>query len=134
MHEPTNPLAESPYSRLPDGTEGARMESGQVFVRDMPARTGGTAGLVDKGHEKVGIHPQAPERIYGWRDSQMSIARFYGGLRYMGHSYSIAPTEEGMPLVRDDVLKRETKAKYEADKAARTDERRRASDSQGGLL
>ena len=134
MHEPTNPLAESPYSRLPDGTEGARMAPGQVFVRDMPARTGGTAGLVDKVHEKVGIHPQAPERIYGWRDSQMSVARFYGGLRYMGHSYTIAGNERGAPLVRDDVLKRETKAKDEAEKAARTDERRRASDSQGVLL
>ena len=64
----------------------------------------------------------------------MSVARFYGGLRYMGHSYTIAGNERGAPLVRDDVLKRELKAKDEAEKAARTDERRRASDSQGGLL
>ena len=134
MHEPTNPLAESPNPPMRRRAEIARVASGQVFVRDMPARTGGTAGLVDKGHEKVGIHPQAPERIYGWRDSQMSVARFYGGLSYMGHSYTIAGNERGAPLVRDDVLKRELKAKDEADKAARTDERRRASDSQGGLL
>ena len=134
MHEPTNPLAESPYSRLPDGTEGARMESGQVFVRDMPARTGGTAGLVDKGHEKVGIHPQAPERIYGWRDSQMSVASFYGGLRYMGHSYSIAPTEEGMPLVREDVLQAEAKEKAQFAKASRDYARRKSDTAQGDLL
>ena len=26
-----------------------------------------------------------PERIYHWQDSQLSIARHYGGCRYNGH-------------------------------------------------
>ena len=55
--------------------------------------------------------PEAPERIHGWQHNQMSIARHYGGLRYMGHEYSIAYAEEGTPLVRWDVIKAEAKAK-----------------------
>jgi hypothetical protein len=39
----------------------------------------------------------------------MSIARFYGGIQYNGHKYLIAENEEGQPLVREDVLKRERK-------------------------
>ena len=53
--------------------------------------------------------PAAPERIYHWQQSQMSIARHYGGLTYQGHHYTIAPHEDGQPLVRDDVLAREAK-------------------------
>ena len=134
MNEPTNPLAESPNPPMRRRAEIARVASSQAPGGDMPGHSGGTAEPADSGNEKGGLRPQAPERIYGWLDSQMSIARFYGGLRYMGHSYTIAGNERGAPLVRDDVLKRETKAKDEAEKAARTDERRRASDSQGGLL
>lgn len=134
MHEPTNPLAESPDTPMCRRAEAARVASSQAPGGDMPGYFGGPAEPADLGNEKGCLRPQAPERIYGWLDSQMSIARFYGGLRYMGHSYTIAGNERGAPLVRDDVLKRETKAKDEAEKAARTDERRRASDSQGGLL
>ena len=47
-----------------------------------------------------------PERIHGWRDSQLSIARFYGGITYQGHSYVIVSAEAGAPLVRADVLAR----------------------------
>lgn len=53
--------------------------------------------------------PNAPERIYGWLNTQLSIARHYGGCKYNGHDYSIAPNEDGQPLVRMDVLKRERK-------------------------
>ena len=60
-----------------------------------------------------------PERIHGWQDSQLSIARFYGGITYHGHTYTIAVAEKGAPLVRDDVLVREAKARKEADKAAK---------------
>ena len=134
MHEPTNPMAESPNPPMRRWAEIARVASSQAPSADMPGYFGGPAEPADSGNEKGCLRAQAPERIYGWLDSQMSIARFYGGLRYMGHRYTIAGNERGAPLVRDDVLKRETKAKYEADKAARTDERRRASDSQGGLL
>ena len=59
-----------------------------------------------------------PERIHGWQDSQLSIARFYGGITYQGHTYTIAVAEKGAPLVRDDVLAREAKARKAADKAA----------------
>ena len=57
----------------------------------------------------IAYKSEAPERIYGWLDTHMSIARFYGGLTYMGHSYRIASTEGNMPLVRADVLEREAK-------------------------
>lgn len=50
-----------------------------------------------------------PERIYHWLDSQFSIARFYGGMKFNGHHYTIAYDEECQPLVRDDVLKHEAK-------------------------
>ena len=65
--------------------------------------------------------PEAPERIYGWLNTQMSIARFYGGLTYQGQSYRIAAHEEGQPLVRWDVIKREAaeaKANAKAEKQA----------------
>ena len=50
---------------------------------------------------------QAPERIHHWQDSQLSIARFYGGIHFCGASYVIAFSEPGQPLVRKDVLERE---------------------------
>ena len=59
-----------------------------------------------------------PERIHGWQDSQLSIARFYGGITYQGHTYTIAVAEKGAPLVRDDVLVREAKERKAAYKAA----------------
>ena len=59
-----------------------------------------------------------PDRIHGWQDSQLSIARFYGGITYQGHTYTIAVAEKGAPLVRDDVLVREAKERKAADKAA----------------
>ena len=59
-----------------------------------------------------------PERIHGWQDSQLSIARFSGGITYQGHTYIIAVAEKGAPLVRSDVLAREAKERKEADKAA----------------
>ena len=60
---------------------------------------------------------QAPERIHHWLDSQLSIARHYGGINFNGHRYSIAFSEPGMPLVRKDVLEREAKARKAEDKA-----------------
>ena len=60
---------------------------------------------------------QAPERIHHWLDSQLSIARHYGGINFNGHRYSIAFSEPGQPLVRKDVLAREAKERKAADKA-----------------
>lgn len=82
----------------------------------------------------AGTKPLSPERIYGWMDSQMSIARFYGGLTYQGHSYVIAAGEDGQPLVRSDVVLREVKeqnARLKADKKA---DQQRVARSQGVLL
>ncbi len=50
-----------------------------------------------------------PERIYGWMQSQLSIARFYGGCTYQGHTYNIDMADPAHPLVRQDVLMREAK-------------------------
>ena len=61
--------------------------------------------------------PAAPKKIYGWRDSQMSIARHYGGLKYMGHSYLIDVNDPDQPLVRQDVFQAEQKAAKAAKKA-----------------
>lgn len=59
---------------------------------------------------------KTPERIYGWLDTQLSIARHYGGLSYNGKHYVIAHNEEGAPLVRSDVLAAEQRAKRRAEK------------------
>lgn len=62
---------------------------------------------------------EAPERIYGWLDSQLSLARYSGGCTFNGHAYTIAYNEDRQPLVRMDVLKREAKSAKEAKKAER---------------
>ena len=58
--------------------------------------------------------PAAPERIHHWLHTQLSIARFYGGITYPGHHYLIAYDEPGQPLVRSDVIKREAKERKAA--------------------
>lgn len=73
---------------------------------------------------KVITHPTAPERIYNWQQSQMSIARYYGGIKYMGHDYTIAVSEEGNPLVRADVLAKEAKQAKAAARLAKAATRR----------
>lgn len=54
--------------------------------------------------------PTPPERIHNWLDSQLSIARFSGGLTYNNHQYVIAYDEPGQPLVRSDIKADEVKA------------------------
>jgi hypothetical protein len=75
-----------------------------------------------------------PERIYNWLNTQMSIARYSGGLTYMGHSYYVAPTEECAPLVRADVLKRERSEKIAEIKAAKQVANLKSQQAQGALL
>ena len=77
--------------------------------------------------------PEAPERIHGWLNTQMSVARYWGGLTYMGQSYYVAPNEPGAPLVRADVLAREAKEAKVAAKAAHW-ERVAKAGIQGALL
>lgn len=71
-----------------------------------------------------------PERIYGWLDSQLSVARHYGGCTYNGHTYSIDMTDPQHPLVRQDVLMREAKAR----KQAKAEAARCAKQNQQSLL
>lgn len=54
---------------------------------------------------------RTPERIYNWLNSQLSIARHYGGCRFNGAEYVIAYAEEGQPLLRTDLLKKPKRKK-----------------------
>ena len=75
----------------------------------------------------------APERIYNWLNTQLSIARFYGGCDYNGASYAIDWNEEGQPLVRTDVLAKEKKAARKKAKEAADAEKEAASKKQTGI-
>lgn len=55
-----------------------------------------------------------PEKIYGWRDTQLSIARHYGGIKFRGASYLIDVNDPDQPLVRQDILQAEIKARKQA--------------------
>jgi len=52
-----------------------------------------------------------PKKIYGWQDSQLSIARHYGGITMDGIRYDIHYQEEGQPLVEFIPKKKERKKK-----------------------
>jgi hypothetical protein len=58
------------------------------------------------------------DRIYNWLDTQLSIARHYGGINIQGVGYVIDDTYKGhsnkAPLVKETVLKAEKKAAKEA--------------------
>ncbi len=71
-----------------------------------------------------------PERIYNWLDSQLSLARHYGSMKFDGYIYYVAFEESGQPLVRADVLQTEAKAKKLAEREARS----AAKEAQGVLL
>ena len=79
-------------------------------------------------------NPTAPERIYNWQYNQMSIARHYGGLKYMGFYYQIADHEENQPLVRVDVLAREAKEKKDERRGMKQFQAMQAEQAQGSLL
>jgi hypothetical protein len=51
----------------------------------------------------------APDRYHNVSQSQMSVARYYGGMTVNGQYYAYDPTTD--TLVRQDVVKREAKAK-----------------------
>ena len=52
-----------------------------------------------------------PKKIYGWQDSQLSIARHYGGISFNGVHYAIDYEEEGQPLVEVVTKKKVRKKK-----------------------
>lgn len=60
---------------------------------------------------------QPPKKIYGWMDTQLSVARHYGGCTYQGHSYKVDFNDLDQPLVRQDVMEEEKKAKKIKNKA-----------------
>lgn len=43
--------------------------------------------------------PAPQEKIYGWLNTQLSIARHYGGISFNGHSYVIDYSDPQQPLV-----------------------------------
>lgn len=47
---------------------------------------------------------EAPEKIYGWMDSHLSIALHYDGCIYKGYCYVIDRKDPQTPLVRLDVM------------------------------
>jgi hypothetical protein len=63
---------------------------------------------------------EAPKKIYYWMDTHLSIARHYGGCDYNGHRYIIDNEAIGIPLVREDIYKREC-AEKKLDKKRRND-------------
>lgn len=52
-----------------------------------------------------------PKKIYGWQNSQLSIAKYYGGITMDGIRYDIHYEEEGQPLVEFIPKKKERKKK-----------------------
>lgn len=75
-----------------------------------------------------------PERIYGWLETQLSIARFYGGIRYEGRMYLIDTEDPRQPLVRSDVLDAEKKQRMRLERTRRQGEAIKAAMAQGDLL
>lgn len=78
--------------------------------------------------------PSAPERIHGWMNSQLSLARHCGGCTYQGVRYVINYDEAGHPLVRWDVLESEQKAQRVVSKAAKAARKHAAQEAQGCFL
>lgn len=64
------------------------------------------------------MEERTPERIYHWLDSQLSIARHYGGCKFNGADYVIAYAEKGQPLVRSDLLRKPKRTKKESNQVA----------------
>lgn len=70
---------------------------------------------------------EPPDEILNPRNSQLSIARFYGGCTFNGASYIVVPvgTEGDWKLVRSDVLERMAAAAKEQRKARSEIERKK---------
>ena len=53
--------------------------------------------------ESCPLHKRTPYGMTNVSQTQLSIARQYGGIRFHGESYTYIPTTD--ELIRDDVLK-----------------------------
>jgi hypothetical protein len=62
---------------------------------------------------------QAPEKIHNWLNTQLSIARHYGGLYFMGYQYYIDYIDPEHPLVRSDIFSAEAKARKQTAKVSK---------------
>ena len=71
-------------------------------------------------------NPPPPEKIYNWLDSQLSIARFYGGINFRGRYYAIDMSDPDRPLVRQDVAQTEAKDKKAKKRQAKQSEHEKA--------
>ena len=67
--------------------------------------------------QSSGLDPFTPYVIGGVSQSQLSIARHYGGCTYGGREYYYIPTTD--ELIREDVVKWVTTRRKEAQRAAR---------------
>ena len=85
-------------------------------------------------HNATTTLPTPPERIYNWLDSQLSIARFAGGMTFNSHHYIIAYDEPGQPLVRSDIKAAENKAAADRIRCAFADGRRERAAAQKALF
>lgn len=75
---------------------------------------------------------EPPEEIHNPQNSQLSIARFYGGCSFNGATYVVVPvgTAGDWKLVRSDVLKARLAADREEKKKSKNVEKKR----QGNLF
>ena len=64
-----------------------------------------------------GLDPFTPYVIDGVSQSQLSVARHFGGCTYGGREYAYIPTTD--ELVREDVVRWVTKRRKEAQRSAR---------------
>ena len=74
----------------------------------------------------AGLHKRTPYLIRGVSQTQLSIARYCGGIKYNGDSFSYIPTTD--ELVRDDVVKFIEMRKRQAKQAERKERRRRGQE------
>lgn len=67
-----------------------------------------------------------------WRNSQLSIARFYGGCKIQGQHYTIDPETDD--LVREDVYRRELRDRHKQERAAEAERDKWLRDRQTGMF
>lgn len=70
----------------------------------------------------------APERILHIRQTQFSIARFYGGCTFKGHHYVYNPQDDS--LTRYDIFQAEAKKRREEKAAERKAKRGEKGETQ----
>ena len=75
---------------------------------------------------------KSPEEIHNVRNSQLSIARVYGGITYNGHHYHYDASRDA--LIRQDIWLARMKSAHADGKAARAAEKAKGLALQGGLF